>query len=151
LSVLVDGSGGHIEQTVIPLGQFVIEQTHALVNVVGLQLSHHVRTSDGPVNVRNNHLRILLPQEDLELSLLEHPRRDLEDKFGLVLARTQSHALEELVVWCFAVSDDFLLFQSSRGREASGRLLFDVQLGHIITPEYSEPALLGLCPYDLVY
>lgn len=59
--------------------------------------------------------------------------------------------MEQLVVRCFAVPDDFLFFQPSRGRKTGGRLLFNVQLGDIIAAEDSEPTLLSLRLDDFVH
>ena len=77
LCILVDGPGSHVEQVVVALGELVVEQADSLVDVVGLELSHHVGTRNRAVDVRYDHLGVLLPQENLKLSLFEHPRAHL--------------------------------------------------------------------------
>lgn len=147
---MVDGPGSHVEQVVAALGQLVVEQADSLVDVVGLELPHHVRTRDRAVDVRYYHLRVLLPQKYLELGLLEHPRTHLQHEPRLVLPRPQLHPLQQLVVRCLAVPDDFLFVEAGGGGQARGWLFFDVQLGDVVAAEDGEPALLVFGAHDLL-
>ena len=149
LAVLPDGPGSHVEHLVTSAVDFVVEQADALVDVVGLELPHHVGPRYGAVDVRNHHLLLLVPEEDLELSLFEHPWGHLQYEFGLVFSGFQVHPLQQLGVWGFAVLDDLLLVRPRSGWDCR-RLLLDIQFGNVVSSKYLEPALLVLGLYHLV-
>jgi len=70
LPILSYGPGRHIQHLVVALIDFVVEQTNPLVDVVGLELSHHVRFGNRTVDVADHDLFVLTPEEDLEFDLL---------------------------------------------------------------------------------
>lgn len=61
------------------------------MDVIGLELAHHIGLCYRPVDVADDYLFILIPEEDLELGLLGLTRSQFQDETGLVLAHLQIH------------------------------------------------------------
>lgn len=61
MPILTDGACGHVEKFIIAFCELIVKEAYTLMDIVGFELPHNVRASDGAVNVGNDHLLILLP------------------------------------------------------------------------------------------
>jgi hypothetical protein len=61
------------------------------MDVICLELAHHIGLCYRPVDVADDYLFILIPEEDLELGLLGLTRSQFQDETGLVFTHLQLH------------------------------------------------------------
>jgi len=112
------------------------------VDVVGLELTHHVRLGDGAIDVADHHLLVFTPEEDLELHLLGLSVQQLQDYAGFVLACPQMHLLQHLRVGRLPPLHHLDLLDFGEWSEGGRLFLLDVQLGDIAAAEDGVPTLL---------
>ena len=116
------------------------------MDVVCLQLPHHVRLCYRPVYVAYHYLLVLVPEEYLELGLFHLSRPQLQTEFCPVLSHLQLHLAEHFGVGDLAVPDDLGFLKASGQLKGRPLLLLNIELGHIlIPPKDREPTFLGFC------
>ena len=121
------------------------------MDVVCLQLPHHVRLCYRPVYVAHHYLLVLVPEEYLELRLFHLPRPQLQAELGPVLSHLQLHLAEHFGVGDLAVPDDLGFLEAGGQLQGRPLLLLDIELGDVLVPPKDlEPTFLGLSLDDRV-
>lgn len=61
LSILSYGTRSHVQNLVVSTIDLVVEKTHSLMDVVGLELPHNIRFGDSTINVTYYYLFVFTP------------------------------------------------------------------------------------------
>ena len=115
MPVLIYCTGSHIQYLIVSLVKLVEKKTDTLMDVIGFDLAHHVRTGYCSIYIRDYYLLVFIPQEYQELGLLLHSSRNLKHHFGFVLPVFQFHSAYHLGIRRFLVFNDLLVLELDWG------------------------------------
>ena len=87
----------------MPFVHFCEEFGDTAVNPLGEDLPQNIWFGDGAINIGDNYLLMMIPEEDLHVDLFLHSDSDIQLKFSIVFSIFEFHFSNFVGVWAFSI------------------------------------------------